>query len=558
MATYNSYPVNDFHKERINSILVIVLCLFTFFVNNAALPSDIMEERNLVTAREIVAEGNWLVPTMNGELRLEKPPLPTWIAAAIEVVAPDNLTVQRSAAGIMGTIWVIFLFLFAKFISGKDSYALTSVIIFITCYNIVTMGRSATWDIYCHAFMMGAIYFLARGLLDTSPSASKHWLKWFSLSGILMGLSFLSKGPVSFYALLLPFLIAAIGVGRPRMKGKWKYVALMIVLCLAISTWWYVYLMFFHHNAAVTAVNQESGAWANHNVRPWWYYWRFFAETGVWALLLLSALALPFWKKRVTIKSSYLISFVWTLSALVLLSLMPEKKMRYLLPMMAPCALLVASIYLYICKSPKSDKPTRIIFLANGIIVSLIVCAIPWVGFFSSMRSLLPQGAWYAVIPALSLIGILLFTATFAHRPKLFLGGIMLVFLFTESFLLKPVGQAFGNPDRKSINQVQQISQLKNLPFYHSTTEPMRIELVYEAHHKILPLQMDDSTTLLKALPCVLVSQKSVGGLIPTHLLQKIDTQRVGTYDDNMHPKNNSHYTDIFVNHVTILRAKAQ
>ena len=30
-----------------------------------------MESRNLITAREMVSEGNWLIPTMNGELRLE-------------------------------------------------------------------------------------------------------------------------------------------------------------------------------------------------------------------------------------------------------------------------------------------------------------------------------------------------------------------------------------------------------------------------------------------------------------------------------------------------------
>lgn len=46
-------------KERNLLLLLVLLAVTTFFVNNSALPTDIMEARNLVTAREIVADGNW-------------------------------------------------------------------------------------------------------------------------------------------------------------------------------------------------------------------------------------------------------------------------------------------------------------------------------------------------------------------------------------------------------------------------------------------------------------------------------------------------------------------
>lgn len=60
------------------------------FINNRVVVPDIMEARNMVTAREMVHDGNWLVPTMNGDLRLEKPPLPTWLTAVAEMISPDN------------------------------------------------------------------------------------------------------------------------------------------------------------------------------------------------------------------------------------------------------------------------------------------------------------------------------------------------------------------------------------------------------------------------------------------------------------------------------------
>lgn len=89
-------------------LLLALLCMVAFFANNALLRSDIMETRNLETAREMAEGGSWLVPTMNGEIRLEKPPLPTWIAAAVWTVAPYNLGAQRMMSGMAGCMLVVF------------------------------------------------------------------------------------------------------------------------------------------------------------------------------------------------------------------------------------------------------------------------------------------------------------------------------------------------------------------------------------------------------------------------------------------------------------------
>lgn len=40
-----------------------------------------MEARNFNSAREMINHNNWVLTTMNGEARYEKPPLPTWLAA---------------------------------------------------------------------------------------------------------------------------------------------------------------------------------------------------------------------------------------------------------------------------------------------------------------------------------------------------------------------------------------------------------------------------------------------------------------------------------------------
>ena len=76
-------------------LIILAVSVFTLFLHNGVLPANLMEARNLATAQEMVRTGNYMVPTMNGELRLEKPPLPTWIAACVEKMQPENLAAQR-------------------------------------------------------------------------------------------------------------------------------------------------------------------------------------------------------------------------------------------------------------------------------------------------------------------------------------------------------------------------------------------------------------------------------------------------------------------------------
>ena len=103
------------NKPNKQVVMLIVVCFFTYIFHNGVLVPDIMESRNIVTAREMISDGNWLVPTMNDVLRLEKPPLPTWIAAVVELATPDNICAQRTMAGLAATMLVIFFFLFGSF-----------------------------------------------------------------------------------------------------------------------------------------------------------------------------------------------------------------------------------------------------------------------------------------------------------------------------------------------------------------------------------------------------------------------------------------------------------
>ncbi|NND50776.1 MAG: glycosyltransferase, partial [Flavobacteriaceae bacterium] len=57
-------------------IVVVVLMLGVSF---QFLDVTIMEARNFITAREMLSDDNWVLTTMNGEPRYQKPPFPSWM-----------------------------------------------------------------------------------------------------------------------------------------------------------------------------------------------------------------------------------------------------------------------------------------------------------------------------------------------------------------------------------------------------------------------------------------------------------------------------------------------
>ncbi|MCQ4873789.1 ArnT family glycosyltransferase [Butyricimonas paravirosa] len=544
------------HKNYIHYLFILVVCWFAFFVNNSSVYEDIMESRNLVTAHEMIEYDNWLVPTMNGELRLEKPPLPTWVAAGIEYLAPDNISLQRAAAGGMATLMAFFLYFFASSLSGNRLLGLLSALVLATSFNVIMAGRVATWDIYCHSFMLGAIFFFYKGV----SSMRTGWGN-FIWAGIFLGLSFLGKGPVSFYALLFPFLISYFWVYRPSFKRKGGPIVVMLLLFVVISFWWPLYLYMFHRDTAMFVLAKESTAWIERNVRPWYYYWLFFAESGIWSLFLLTGLCWPWLKNKITLRKEYTLAVLWTVVTLVLLSLFPEKKTRYLLPLLIPAAMVVAHYVVYIFTATKEKTLTtgdRVMFRINAFLPALIALGMPvavYLLFYTKEQISLTLLIIVSILFLATAYSI--FTGGVRMRSMKVFTGVVFLLILVETLLMSKVANIFNNTEIKSIKAVRDIKELQHLPFYYPEKEGLRIELVYKAGRRILPWDIEKDTTILDSLPIVLVSEKPAAEVLPATIQEKVNLHFIDVFDNNNRPKSDKkHYSSKFVRYVTILEKK--
>lgn len=542
-----------YNYRKLKIFFTVLVCLATFFVNNQVLVPDIMESRNIITAREMVYDGNWLIPTMNGELRLEKPPLPTWLTAVAEIVSPDNLALQRSMAGFAALLLVLYFWKFSWRILRMDPFVPT--LLLCTCYNVILMGRTASWDIYCHAFMMGGIYHFARAVL-ARPCA---WGQ-FIAAGVFTGLSILSKGPVSLYALFLPFIISYFTFRRPTMHGKWSGLTLMIVLALSVGGWWYIYVHIACADALNAVVEKESGSWINRNVRPWWYYWKFFLETGVWSLLMLTSIILPLFNRHRRTSRRWLITLGWLLCSLVLLSLLPEKKNRYLLPILIPGSYVMGCMLIWwknafmpLMTSAKSD---RIWFRINSGLIAAVMLILPIAGWIYGVTpGYLPIAIWVSFTILDLALAVWLINATVRLHPMIMLIGVTLLFMTAECLVMPLMRSIVNNPEMKSISGIRQMPELDGLPLYHLDSEDLRIELVYAAHR---PIRAVNADSLATRMPCVVITHDHAGDALPTELWQVADTTYIGRFDDNRRPKSNKRYSGTFIYHATMLKPRAE
>ena len=531
-------------------LIIIAVCFFAFFINNNPFPADLMESRNLATAQEMVRTGNYLIPTMNGELRLEKPPLPTWIAAGVEHILADSLSAQRCMAGIAATIMALFLYLLVRRLTKDRLLALIAAVVLVTSYNVIMIGRTATWDIYCHSFMLVAIYLLVCAF--EMPGA--QWGR-FITAGIFMGFSFLSKGPISFYALLLPFLIGYGITLRPKTKGKILSLSVMIVICLVVSFWWPCYIAVFHPETGMAVASKESANWLNHNVRPIWYYWGFAAEAGIWALFWITSLVYFFWKKKTGHRTTFRFSIIWTFAALILLSLIPEKKTRYLLPLLVPGAINTA-FYIWYSIQGLSAKGKKVLFRINGSLIIAIAVAMPFFLYLMFVR----EGAlsWPVfIVTLLFFIGLAtwMFLGLYGKKgifPMRIFAGTALTMVTFLTFCFQPAGQLFINQERHSIHAVRDNPNVKELPFYHSSKEEIRMELVYEANRNITALDMENDSLVYAALPFVLVGTEPAEQILAG---KNVSIEYIDTFDNNWRKPESKRYNRNMVKQVSIISA---
>lgn len=363
-------------KRPILTIIAVVGVLLLPFLD--VLDVTIMEARNFITAREMLTDTNWILTTMNGEPRYEKPPLPTWITAiSASIFGLKNVWGLRFPAVLMVMLLGSMVYMLSRKLQLSLRQSLFNGLISVTSLYVLLIVFEAPWDIYTHAFMLSGIYFVFRGLRnDTFTSSLILW----TAAVLCIGASILSKGPVSLYVLFLPFLLAYIIVYRMETNGKqWLSLIASVLFALVLGFSWYAYVRYVDQDTFIRITTNETGNWSSYNVRPFYYYWSFFIQSGLWTIPAFISLLYPYLKSRVSHLKAYQFTLIWVLMAVVLLSVIPEKKSRYLMPVLIPLAINTGFYIEYLSRRFKAFQDWREsapVYFNYGVI-ALCFCFLP-------------------------------------------------------------------------------------------------------------------------------------------------------------------------------------
>ena len=184
-------------------LFVLFLSLVLLFSGLGAFPLTDRDEGEYATsASEMIKNGDYVVPTLNGRPYLEKPILFFWVLSASFKVFGQNELAARLPSALSGlliilTLYGLYFFLPERDFSGKKHlFAITSLVL-LSCPLFLLVARACLTDMLLSLFiwLSMALFFLSM------EKGSSIWL--LGLSWLFLSLGFLTKGPVAM-AMSLP------------------------------------------------------------------------------------------------------------------------------------------------------------------------------------------------------------------------------------------------------------------------------------------------------------------------------------------------------------------
>ncbi len=305
------------------------------------------EQRASAEVLDTVDHHHWLVAEIQGRPRLEKPPLPRWIAATLIQITGrrDEWIIRLPVAGFaMGTIALVYLL--GRRLGGRP-LGLTSALILSTSGLFVGEMRQAGNDGPLSFFTILALHAAWHALHD--ETGVRRWARQMAFA---LGLGFLCKGPIILMlavATIFPYLIQL----RRLREGLRRLADVPgLLLFLAIAASWPASVAFHDPNALqvwLTEMSEKTGLLGllehrRHGVLVG--FWPLL--TFPWSVIAMAGLVVPFLpdpedKNQGTERPSLGFAWWWATSNMTILSLWSVAKPYYYLPCVPAMAIPVLS-----------------------------------------------------------------------------------------------------------------------------------------------------------------------------------------------------------------------
>ncbi len=325
------------------------------------------ETRDAGIAAEMFRGGDYIVPKLNGEPFLEKPPLYYWTSAVIyKLSGRVTAGTTRLPAALYGILGVLFTFLIGKRLFN-ERVGLIGASLLATSFQYFRMSHFAMMDIPLAALVTGALFFHLKG--------SKLGFAVFTV------LAFFAKG---FLGIVLPGIVVSLDLitqKRPKDLIKTIGVGALIFMALAGPWLWGLWKaggteflkIFLIDNHWSRFVSKS----ADHTEHFWFFYFLSFPVDFLpWSPLFLGPIRDLFKRaqKYIGTQSSRFL-LLWFLGLLFFFTVSSSKRSIYLLPLFPAAALLCGVSLDDMLKSAAKEalweKRTIIVFGSMAAIIAV-------------------------------------------------------------------------------------------------------------------------------------------------------------------------------------------
>jgi 4-amino-4-deoxy-L-arabinose transferase-like glycosyltransferase len=335
---------------------------------------DANEAFYVETPRQMLATGDYISPSFNGEPRFNKPVLSYWIVAAFYHVFGESVAAERLAiaAGAMGLLWAVYTI--GRALRLPDT-GLLAALILATAPRVVFFSRRIFIDVYITMFMAMALACFV--MAARSPERRRAWLIGMYVA---LGLGTLTKGPM---ALALPALTLLVWLVSERRIGDVRRLMLLpgAAIVLAIVAPWYLAIYAQHGWAYIWEffVVENLGRYANPVTtdRPFFFFLPvlFVDMLLPWAPLLLVPIVTAWRKDDDPNGAIRRLLWWWIVVVVGFFSLSSSKEDLYIFPAVPAAAALIADALL-VSRWTELHRGLRAVLAGIAVLCVLLAAAI--------------------------------------------------------------------------------------------------------------------------------------------------------------------------------------
>lgn len=387
-------------SERLRLVLLFAAgCLLYLPGLGSYGPLDPTDSFFIEAGREAVETGQYLVPMNNYQPWLDKPILYFWAVSASIIL----FGASEAAIGFSGRIFTALTALAFSFCVyyGSRSFigkkqAFFAALIAMTFPLSAELGHISLTDMPLTLFMSAGLYGLFHFFQQGKMKAL--WLGYFSLA-----LAFLCKGPIALIvvgAILTLYFLATAGNIKSVFVSILKLKPFLgLALITVINLPWYAAATIgtngaFFRDFFITQNFGRMVGTVNHQ-QPFWFYLPVLAG-GLFPfnLLYFCAPSLRLRKQDLAArtklsKSKAFIVFqtIWALFVLILFSIIKTKLPTYILPAMAPLAVLAARAAALALRLKGKEKFYPLALIPPPVLIAALVVSYKsdgWVQLFLS------------------------------------------------------------------------------------------------------------------------------------------------------------------------------